>query len=71
MNFLLLNDFVLNSSSNSLLEILSIKDVLVDFLIYQCISFMAIKMLKFLLSGLILINTQRSSFSIAFYLCIS
>ena len=32
---------------------------------------MALKMLKLSSSGLILINTQPSSFSIAVYLCIS
>ena len=62
--------FDLNSSSSSPSEILPITDFLVDFLIYLCIPFMALKMLEFSSSGLILITTQPSSFSIAFYLSI-
>ena len=51
--------------------VLPIKDFLVDFLICVCISFMALKTQNFFLSGLILINAQPSSFSIAFCVCIS
>ena len=51
-----------NSSSNSLFEILSIKEFLVDFLMCVCITFMALKILKLSLSGLFLINTQESFF---------
>ena len=74
----LFNDFVViewfdvNSSSTSLFEILSIKKFLADFFISLCISFIALKMLKFSYSALILINTKlRSSFSIALYVFIS
>ena len=57
--FTTLNEFVitewfsLNSSSNSIFEILVIKDFLVD-LICLRVSFMALKMLKFSSSGLIM-----------------
>ena len=44
---------------------------LVDFLMCLCILFISLKMLKFSSSGLILINTQLSSFSSVFCLSIS
>ena len=54
----------LNSSLNNLFESSSIKDFLVDFsvnsLMCLCISFMALKILKFSPLGLILINAQPS-----------
>ena len=57
----------LNSNLNNSFESLSIKDSLVDFLIYSlmclCISFMSVKLLKFSSSGLMLINSYASSFS--------
>ena len=71
--------FFLNSSLNNLFESSSIKDFLVDFavdfLIYSLmclnISFLVLKLLKYFLSGLILINSQLSSFSNAFCLFFS
>ena len=69
--FVIIELFDLNLSSNILFEIFSTQDFLVDFLMCLCISFMALKVLKFSSSGLILINTLPSSFSIAFCLCIS
>ena len=56
-----------NSNSNSLFQILSVK----DFLMYLCILLISLKMLKYFSSGLILINTQLSSFSNVFCLSIS
>ena len=56
----------LNSSSNSLFEILPVKDFLDDFLMHLCILYNSLKMLKSFSSGLILINTQLSSLSNAF-----
>ena len=67
-------DFIeLNSNSNSknFFEILSVNDFLDDFLMCLCISFIALKILNFFSSGLILINSQPNYFSIAFSLCIS
>ena len=61
----------LNYNLNNLFERSSIKDFLVDSLMCLCISFMALKILKFSSSGLILINSQLSSFSNAFCLFIS
>ena len=69
----------LNSNLNNLFESSFIKDFLVDFsvsflvdfLMCLCISFVAVKILKFFSSGLILINPQPSYFSNAFCLCIS
>ena len=59
--FLTIQWFDLNSSSKNLFERLSIKDFFVDnsvhFLMCLCILFIALKILKFSLSGLILINT--------------
>ena len=46
-------------------------DFLVDFLMCLCISFIVLKKLKSSSSGLILISSQPSSFSIAFCLFIS
>ena len=71
--------FDLTSNLNNLFESSSIKDFLVDFsvnflfdfLMCLCISFIALKILKFSSSGSILINFQPSSFSNAFCLCIS
>ena len=63
--------FDLNFNPNNLFEILPIKDSLDDFLICLRISFMALKMLKLLSSELILINSQQSHSSMAFYLLIS
>ena len=63
--------FDLNFNPNNLFEILSIKDCLDDFLICLRISFMALKMLKLLSSELILINSEQSRSSMAFYLLIS
>ena len=63
--------FDLNSSSNSLFEILPIKDFLDDFLMCLCILFISLKMLKYFSSGLILLNTKLSSLSNAFCLYIS
>ena len=63
--------YFLNTIFNKAFKILSIKDFLVDFLMHQCILFMALKILIFCSSGLILITSQPSSFSIAFCLCIS
>ena len=54
--FVIIEWFDLKSRSNSLFEILSVEDYLVDFLICLCVSFTALKMLKFSSSGLILIN---------------
>ena len=51
--FVITEWFTLNSSSNSIFEILVIKDFLVD-LICLHVSFMALKMLKFSSSGLIM-----------------
>ena len=48
----------------SIFERISIKDLLADFLMCLCISVMALKMFKFSLSGLFLINLQSNSFSI-------
>ena len=60
---------------DNLFESSSIKTFLSDFLIdyFLClnISFLALEILKFSLSGLILINSQPNSFSNAFCLCIS
>ena len=70
-HFYVIESFDLNFSSNSLFKILSIKDVLVDFLMCLCISFIAFLSLKLYSSGLILINSQASSFSIVFCLFIS
>ena len=75
-------DFVewFSSSSNSLLERLSINNCLLvnssvnflfDFLMCLCISFMAFVSLKFSSSELILVNLQPNSFPIAFRLLIS
>ena len=69
----------LNSNLNNLFESSSIKDFsvefLVDFLIdsLMClnISFLTLQILTFSSSGLIIINSQPSFFSIAFCLCIS
>ena len=61
----------LNSNSKNLFEILSLNNFLVDFSVCLSILFMALKILKFCSSELILINSQPSSFSIAFFLCIS
>ena len=69
----------LNSNLNNLFESSSIKDFsvefLVDFLIdsLMClnISFLTLQILTFSSSGLIIINSQPSLFSIAFCLCIS
>ena len=67
--------FDLNSNFNNLFESSSIKDSLVNFLvgltIKLCILPISAKMLKFSLAGLILINSQFSSFSNTFCLCIS
>ena len=71
--------FFLNSGSNSLHEILSIRVFLVDSsvdslynsLMFLCISFIALKILKFSLPGPILINLKSGSFSIVFRLSIS
>ena len=68
----------LNSSLNNLFESSSTKDFFVDSsvdflfdsLMCLTISFMALKTLKFSLSGLILINLQLSYFSNAFCLSI-
>ena len=68
--------FDTDSISSNLCERLSIIDFLVCFfvgflinlLMCQCIS---LKMLKSIASGLILMNTQLSSLSNAFCLCIS
>ena len=57
--------FDLNSNSKYVFEILSIKEFLVNFSICLCILFMALKTLVFF-NRLILINSQVSSFSIAF-----
>ena len=59
--------FDLNFNSNSLFQILSIK----EFLMCLCILSISLKMLKSFSSGLILINTQLSSFSNAFCLSVS
>ena len=65
----------LSSNLNNLFDSSSTKDIFVDSLFdsSMCldISFMALKALKFSLSGLILINLQPSSFSNAFCLSIS
>lgn len=53
------------------LEILSIKDLLDDFLMCLCISLAALKILKSCLLGLILINSKPRSFYIGFRLLIS
>ena len=67
--------FDLTSNLNNLFESSSIIAFLVDFLanflMCLCISFMVLKILKFSLSGLILMNSQPNSFSNAFCLCIS
>ena len=68
--------FSSNSNSNIRLEILSIKDFLVDFSVKflldliacRYILFMALNLLKFSSSKLILINLQSSSSSISFLL---
>ena len=68
--------FSSNSNSNTRLEILSIKDFLVDFsvnflvdlIVCLYILFMALNLLKFSSSKLILINLQSSSSSISFLL---
>ena len=54
----------LNFIFGSIFERISIKDLLVDFLMCLCTSVIALKMFKFSLSGLILINLQCNSFSI-------
>ena len=54
--FVIIEWFDLKSTSNSLFEILSVEDYLVDFLICLYVSFTALKMLKFSSSGLILMN---------------
>ena len=70
--FLTIQWFDLNSSSKNLFERSSIKvffiDFSVHFLMYLCILFIALKILKFSLSGLILINTQLSSISLLRFL---
>ena len=63
--------FDLNSNFSNLFETSSIKDFLLNFLMSLYILFISLKMLKIFSSGLILINTQLSSFSSAFYLSIS
>ena len=78
-HFLFMGLFDLNSNPNNLFESTSIKDslvdssvnFLVDLVMCLCISFIALKILKFSSSGLILINSQPSSFSIAFCLSTS
>ena len=70
MAWILLNYCFKNTNFNSLFEGLSIRDFFVhsldNFLMCLCISFKALKILKFSLSELILINSQLSSFFIAF-----
>ena len=78
-HFVFMELFDLNFNLNNLFESSSIKDFLVDcsvnflvdFLMCLCISLMALKILKSSLSGLVLMNPQTSSFSIAFCLFIS
>ena len=60
-----------NSSSNGLFEIFSTKNFLDDSFVCFCILFIALKISKIYSSGLILVNTQQSSFSIAFCVSIS
>ena len=78
-HFVFMELFDLNSNLNNLFEISSIKIFLVDssvsFLfastIKFCILLIAAKKSNFPLAGLILINSQSSSFSIAFCLLTS
>ena len=70
-HFVFIEWFDLNSDSSSLFERPSIRDFLFDFLMCLRILFFSLKMLNFFSSGLILINTQSSSFSSAFCLSIS
>ena len=61
--FVIIELFDLNSSYDSLFQILSIKDFLVIFLMFLYISFMALKMLKFSLSS------SNKMFFYSFCLC--
>ena len=71
-HFVFMELFDLNSSLNNLFEGSSILvDFSVNFLICLCISFIVLKILRSFSSGLILINSQLSSFSIDFCLFIS
>ena len=78
-HFVFMELFDLNSSLNNLFESSSLKDFLVDssvnFLvdltIKLCILPISTKILKSFSSGLILINSQPSSYSIALCLFIS
>ena len=70
-HFVFIEWFDLNSDSSSLFERPSIRDFLFDFLMCLRILFFSLKMLNFFSSGLILINTQSSSFSRASCLSIS
>ena len=78
-HFVFIELFDLNSNLNNLFESSSIKhflvdtsvNVLVDLVMQFCVLPISTKILKFSLAGLILINSQPSSFSIAFCLYIS
>ena len=69
--FDLIEWFDLYFNSSNLFEIPSINDFLVDFSMCLCILFISLEMLKFSSSGLILINTQSSSFFTVFCISIS
>ena len=73
-HFVFMELFDLKSNPNSLFEMSSIKDTvnfLFDLVMYFCIYPISTTVLKFYLAGLILLNSQPSSFSIAFCLSIS
>ena len=77
-HFAFMQLFDLNSNFNNLFEISSIKASLVDFSVnflvdlamQFCVLPISTKILKFSLTGLILINSQPSFFNIAFCLSI-
>ena len=67
----LFNAFVIIERFDSSSLVLTVFLMRFNFLMCLCISFMALKMLKFSSSVLIIINTHSSSFSVAFCLYIS